>query len=186
MRAVRPPTGSRLENPPTDASRMRVCGKKRRGSPAPTHQAGTRKPQHKNTFRRRPTLPHSPPCSTIGAEELSYRVRNVTGRFPFAITTGKLTGPPHITHNRPKTKRTAHCSVHTSRLLAQNHTADANTHRQALGLLVPVTSTPHRASRPGLSTQSSPGSLTTTTGEGVLISKQASRLDAFSGYPSRT
>jgi hypothetical protein len=35
--------------------------------------------------RRRPTLPRSFPRSTIGAEELSYRVRNGTGRFPFAI-----------------------------------------------------------------------------------------------------
>ena len=48
------------------------------------------------------------------------------------------------------------------------------------GGLVPVTSTPYDASRSGLSTQSSPGRLRN------LISKQASRLDAFSGYPSRT
>ena len=32
--------------------------------------------------RRRPTLPHPGECSTIGAEGLSFRVRNVTGRFP--------------------------------------------------------------------------------------------------------
>lgn len=38
--------------------------------------------------RRRPTLPQGPPCSTIGAERLSFRVRNVTGRFPLAMTTG--------------------------------------------------------------------------------------------------
>ena len=36
---------------------------------------------------------------------------------------------------------------------------------QALGPLVPVSSTPHNASTPGLSTQSSPGSLTPTTGQ---------------------
>ena len=35
--------------------------------------------------RRRPTLPHSLPCSTIGAERLNFRVRNVTGCFPFAM-----------------------------------------------------------------------------------------------------
>ena len=35
--------------------------------------------------RRRPTLPHSLPCSTIGAERLSFRVRNGAGRFPFAM-----------------------------------------------------------------------------------------------------
>src|SRR4051812_34278343 len=36
--------------------------------------------------RRCPTLPPGPPGSTIGAERLSFRVRNVTGRFPFAMT----------------------------------------------------------------------------------------------------
>ena len=36
--------------------------------------------------RRRPTLPHRPRCSTIGAGGLSFRVRNVTGRFPSAMT----------------------------------------------------------------------------------------------------
>ena len=35
--------------------------------------------------RRRPTLPHPGGCSTIGAEGLSFRVRNGTGRFPFAM-----------------------------------------------------------------------------------------------------
>src|SRR5665811_471965 len=36
--------------------------------------------------RRRPTLPHRHQCSTIGAEGLSFRVRNGAGRFPFAMT----------------------------------------------------------------------------------------------------
>ena len=40
--------------------------------------------------RRCPTLPHSRPCSTIGAEGLSFRVRNVTGRFPFAMAAETL------------------------------------------------------------------------------------------------
>src|SRR5262245_47495721 len=35
--------------------------------------------------RRCPTLPQGPPCSTIGAERLSFRVRNGTGRFPLAM-----------------------------------------------------------------------------------------------------
>jgi hypothetical protein len=35
--------------------------------------------------RRCPTLPHGPPCSTIGAVRLSFRVRNVSGRFPHAM-----------------------------------------------------------------------------------------------------
>src|SRR3954469_15444970 len=37
--------------------------------------------------RRRPTLPHPPGCSTIGAGGLSFRVRDETGRFPFAVAT---------------------------------------------------------------------------------------------------
>ena len=40
--------------------------------------------------RRRPTLPQGPPCSTIGAMRLSFRVRDVTGRFPHAMTTETL------------------------------------------------------------------------------------------------
>ncbi len=35
--------------------------------------------------RRRPTLPHPGGCSTIGAGGLSFRVRDGTGRFPFAV-----------------------------------------------------------------------------------------------------
>gem|GEM_PF-3380143 len=38
-------------------------------------------------IRRRPTLPHSYPCSTIGAEELNFRVRDGNGCDLFAITT---------------------------------------------------------------------------------------------------
>ena len=40
--------------------------------------------------RRCPTLPQGHPCSTIGAEGLSFRVRNVTGRFPFAMAAETL------------------------------------------------------------------------------------------------
>ena len=50
--------------------------------------------------RRRPTLPPSPPGSTIGADRLSFRVRNVTGRFPVAmvaVTLWRCTGTrPHL------------------------------------------------------------------------------------------
>ena len=40
--------------------------------------------------RRCPTLPQGPPCSTIGAERLSFRVRNGTGRFPLAMAAETL------------------------------------------------------------------------------------------------
>src|SRR4051794_37859521 len=48
------------------------------GATAPT-------PVLSSYVRRRPTLPPSTPGSTIGAERLSFRVRNGAGRFPFAI-----------------------------------------------------------------------------------------------------
>jgi hypothetical protein len=46
--------------------------------------------------RRRPTLPHRHQCSTIGAEGLSFRVRNGTGRFPFAMTAVTLERYLHL------------------------------------------------------------------------------------------
>ena len=39
--------------------------------------------------RRRPTLPHKKSCSTIGAKELNFRVRDGIGCGLLAITTGK-------------------------------------------------------------------------------------------------
>ncbi len=44
--------------------------------------------------RRRPTLPHPPGCSTIGAVGLSFRVRDGTGRFPHAVTAVTLSPVP--------------------------------------------------------------------------------------------
>ncbi len=44
----------------------------------------------KCVVRRRPSLPHGPPCSTIGAERLNFRVRNGTGCFPNAMITETL------------------------------------------------------------------------------------------------
>src|SRR5688572_15925251 len=38
--------------------------------------------------RRRPTLPHGYPCSTIGSEELNFRVRDGIGCGLFEIITG--------------------------------------------------------------------------------------------------
>ena len=40
--------------------------------------------------RRRSTLPHSPPCSTIDAKELNFRVRDGIGCGLFAVITGKI------------------------------------------------------------------------------------------------
>ena len=45
---------------------------------------------YKKDFRRRPTLPHSFPCSTIGAKELNFCVRDGNRCFLFAIATEKM------------------------------------------------------------------------------------------------
>ena len=42
--------------------------------------------------RRRPTLPHSYPCSIIGPEGLNFRVRDGNGYDPLGIATEKLLG----------------------------------------------------------------------------------------------
>ena len=52
---------------------------------------------HVMMFRRCPTLPHPPGCSTIGAVGLSFRVRNGTGRFPHAMTAVTLLPAPPVT-----------------------------------------------------------------------------------------
>ena len=52
----------------------------------------------KGCVRRRPTLPHTPVCSTIGAMRLSFRVRNETGRFPHAMTTETILNFSSHTH----------------------------------------------------------------------------------------
>ena len=44
-------------------------------------------------LRRFPTLPHPVGCSTIGVVGLSFRVRNVAGRFPNTLTTASLVYP---------------------------------------------------------------------------------------------
>jgi hypothetical protein len=57
--------------------------------------------------RRRPTLPRGGPRSTIGAERLSFRVRDGTGRFPLAMVAVTLwrcsvrTDPPVVTWPAP-------------------------------------------------------------------------------------
>src|SRR5690606_32453892 len=48
---------------------------------ANTHKGLEHSSTPSEDVRRRPTLPHPPECSTIGAIELSFRVRNGTGRI---------------------------------------------------------------------------------------------------------
>src|SRR4051812_10955207 len=105
--------------------------------------------------RRCPTLPRGRPRSTIGAESLSFRVRNVTGRFPLAMAAETLLMShrfprltPHRRHRRGP-DRTSGTTKWTRAL--PTHTRMCC---QVVGLLVPVSSTglssllPHPAYQP--------------------------------------
>src|SRR3954447_15741453 len=86
--------------------------------------------------RLRPTLPHRHQCSTIGAEGLSFRVRNGTGRFPFAMTAETL-WRYSVVGFVPTVSREPHSGRVTSLLY------------QVVGLLVPVSYTHYCASTSG-------------------------------------
>ncbi len=128
-------------------------------------------------IRRRPTLPHGTPCSTIGAEELNFRVRDGNGCFLFAIATENGDSfSATIRHARQTGKRLCKRScelfcgqasrpISTSKLNALPHV-----HPWPINLVVF-----EGPSVPGVS-----------PGKGYLILGQVSRLDAFSGYPFRT
>ncbi len=120
------------------------------------------------TYSPRPEGP-----STIGAEGLNCSVRNGKRCFPLASTTGTCRDHPS---RRPL--KTA--------LQPNQETGILKKNRQALGRLVPVTFTRCRASSSGLSTWWSTRVLTPSKGMGEFISRPASRLDAFSGYPIRS
>ena len=66
----------------------------------------------KCVVRRRPSLPHGPPCSTIGAERLNFRVRNGAGCFPFAMITETLwrySGCVNLANPHPSTNSGGVC-----------------------------------------------------------------------------
>ena len=140
---------------------------------------------------RCPTLPQPGGCSTIGAAGLSFQVRNGCWAFPRCYDHHK-TGVQHVSP--------APCclvGVWVDRVLYSGcgcFVACLVVHPHVLcgllfsvGPLVPVGSrAPRGASTSGLSTRSSGGGLSPHGGRGNLILEQASRLDAFSGYPFRT
>ena len=86
--------------------------------------------------RRRPTLPPSTPGSTIGADRLSFRVRNGTGRFPVAMTAVTLSRCPGTRPapcgdgDGPTVTREPHSGREHNRVIAWCS--------QVIGLLVPV------------------------------------------------
>ena len=113
---------------------------------------------HESYVRRRPTLPHTPVCSTIGAERLNFRVRNGAGCFPFAMAAETLLSCVMTRTRRPSTGPASVPDRNSGTTQWTRNIFEG----QALGLLVPVgwalllyTS--------GLSTQSSTGGLTRLT-----------------------
>ena len=149
--------------------------------------------------RRCPTLPHPPGCSTIGAVGLSFRVRNGTGRFPHAMTAVTLSPEP------PRAGVGSVWLQHVVLLFNYGSVPgpvlgvvgwEPHSGRKQNVFLCGVSCWPistgqlHEslvlASTSGLSTQWSGWGPLTHKVYGNLISKRASRLDAFSGYPIRT
>ena len=100
----------------------------------------------RKNVRQRPTLPHPRECSTIGAERLSFRVRNGTGRFPFAMAAETLW---RYTFGFPTVSREPH-SGRVERLIKSSHRPIST--GQLRGSLVP-------SSTSGLSTRWSAGGL---------------------------
>ena len=179
-------------------------------------------PRPVNGVRRRPTLPHPPGCSTIGAVGLSFRVRDGTGRFPHAMTAVTLYPSPGVVGVGnlwlQHVSAVGRCGV-VIQLFWFPATTDGfvgwepHSGRKQSCFFVPPSwvQTPFEwvcgvvcgvsyrpistgqlheslvlASTSGLSTQWSGWGPLTHEVYGNLISKRASRLDAFSGYPIRT
>src|SRR4051794_29815 len=152
----------------------------------PRHRSETTKglPVSERPFvedvRRRPTLPPRHQGSTIGAEGLSFRVRNGTGRFPFAIVPPKLYGVVASSLRPDKGGRdepTAARELHSGRVASLWSSPRPISTGQLHAL-------PHFHFRPiNPLVWRGPYQVDPV---GDLILKRASRLDAFSGYPFRT
>ena len=90
----------------------------------------------RSCVRRRPTLPRSGPRSTIGAERLSFRVRDGTGRFPLAMVAETLLRclARTVVADGDRTSGTAQWTRGT------HQPKPVRSMWQVLGLLVPVSS----------------------------------------------
>ena len=129
----------------------------------------------RNLIGRRPTLPHTCACSTIGAERLNFRVRDGNGWIPSAIITRQcilLSGSLRGTHPENKIgirvasgKRSSRISPRPIRIRQLNTLLCL--HPGPIYLVICKGSYFHE-------------------GMGNLILRGASRLDAFSAYPFRT
>src|SRR5688500_8120579 len=130
--------------------------------------------QSKN--RRRPTLPGPRGPSTIGAERLNGSVRNGKRCFPLAIATEFCeTGAPRAASRPPE--RLENCTEATKedqKTTSSPRPISTGRLRRSLSLYRrPINLVVYQGSY-------------SLKGMGELISRSASRLDAFSGYPIRT
>ena len=123
-------------------------------------------------------LSHALRRSTIGAEGFHGRVRDGIGWGTLAITTRSSKQMPATGRRLPASRVLCLLPIRRPTLRAY---PCARARLKPIEPLVPVSYTRYRASTPGLSTWWS-----TTALKGELVSREASRLDAFSGYPVRT
>ena len=122
-----------------------------------------------SVFRRpgNDLLSHTLRCSTIGAEAFNGRVRDGIGFRRFAkVTKSAQYGNKQVIDHLISRQKPADGEMRSIKPIEQ---------------LVPVSYTHCCASTPGLSTWWS-----STVLKGNLVSREASRLDAFSGYPVHT
>jgi hypothetical protein len=78
-------------------------------------------PPFRKVFRRCPALPRGLPRSTIGAEELNFRVRNGTGCFPFAIAAGNSMELYPLSRSELTCLANPSILLSASRLLSREH-----------------------------------------------------------------
>ena len=163
-------SGRRAGSAPARLASARLVAAPRLGSPRRRAARWAARCQSRN--RRRPTLPG--PCgpSTIGAERLNCSVRNGKRCFPLAVATGKRRESPRALQN---------CTVATVSVRRVSKSHPSSPRPISTGLLNTL-----------LYLQIRPINLVVYQGSyslmgmGEFISRLASRLDAFSGYPIRT
>ena len=156
-------------------------------------------------MRRRATLPHPVGCSTIAVPGLSFRVRNGTGRLTWAMAAanlllyGQTLGSAGLW--RPGNRTADADSLMLLRLVPFPCSLPSGwvcrrkmrSNRQGLECWCCLSSVSTGRLHPSRGFHVRPidhvfcmGTTGTRRFHGMLILEQASRLDAFSGYPFRT
>ena len=144
---LRSPTGKTKRAPALTGTLQKAL----RNAKAPSHK--DQGPPQK-AVRQRPTLPHPPRCSTIGAGRLNYRVRNVTGCFPSAITT-ETTPKEQQPTPQPVAARKPHSEhkrlAHPHQMRRRLHRVRSSPRSISTGQLHPSQSFHHRPINPLIS-----------------------------------